>query len=41
MATEPSYTITSLGSDTWPAFDAMVQRHNGIFASRARRTPHW
>jgi hypothetical protein len=31
MATESSYTIASLSPETWPAFDAMVQRHNGIF----------
>ena len=31
MATQSAYRIESLSPDTWPAFDAMVQRHNGIF----------
>ena len=31
MATESPYTIAPLTSETWPAFDALVQRHNGIF----------
>ena len=31
MATESSYTIAPLSPETWPAFDALVQRHNGIF----------
>ena len=31
MATDPSYTIAPLSPETWPAFDALVQRHNGIF----------
>ena len=31
MATESSYTVTPLSPETWPAFDALVQRHNGIF----------
>ncbi|AGZ42395.1 hypothetical protein [Actinoplanes friuliensis] len=30
MATDP-YTIAPLSPPTWPAFDALVQRHNGIF----------
>jgi GNAT superfamily N-acetyltransferase len=30
MATE-SFTIAPLSPEAWPAFDAMVQRHNGIF----------
>jgi hypothetical protein len=29
--TESSYTIAPLGPETWSAFDALVQRHNGIF----------
>ncbi|XAS75638.1 GNAT family N-acetyltransferase [Dermatophilaceae bacterium Sec6.4] len=29
--TETPYTITPLSTETWPAFDALVQRHNGIF----------
>lgn len=29
-ATSP-YRIEPLGIDTWPAFEALVQRHNGIF----------
>lgn len=31
MASESSYTIAPLSPETWPAFDALVQRHNGIF----------
>ena len=31
MATESSYTIAPLSPETWSAFDALVQRHNGIF----------
>ena len=31
MATESSYTLAPLSPETWPAFDALVQRHNGIF----------
>ena len=31
MATETAYTIAPLSPQTWPAFDALVQRHNGIF----------
>jgi hypothetical protein len=31
MATEFSYTIAPLSPETWSAFDALVQRHNGIF----------
>ena len=31
MATASSYTIAPLSPETWPAFDALVQRHNGIF----------
>jgi GNAT superfamily N-acetyltransferase len=31
MATESSYTIAPLSLETWSAFDALVQRHNGIF----------
>ncbi|ATG52011.1 GNAT family N-acetyltransferase [Brachybacterium vulturis] len=27
----PSFRIEALDSDTWPAFEALVQRHNGIF----------
>ena len=26
-----SLTIAPLGTETWEAFDALVQRHNGIF----------
>lgn len=31
MATEMPYRIAPLSAETWPAFDALVQRHNGIF----------
>ena len=31
MATESSHAIAPLCTATWPAFDALVQRHNGIF----------
>lgn len=31
MAHEPAYTVVSLSPATWPAFEALVQRHNGIF----------
>lgn len=31
MATGSTYSIASLSPQTWPAFDALVQRHNGIF----------
>ena len=31
VSTEPTYTIASLTPQTWPAFEALVQRHNGIF----------
>jgi GNAT superfamily N-acetyltransferase len=31
MATESPYTIAPLSPETWSAFDALVQRHNGIF----------
>ena len=31
MAAESSYTIAPLSPETWSAFDALVQRHNGIF----------
>jgi GNAT superfamily N-acetyltransferase len=31
MATESSYTIAPLSTETWSVFDALVQRHNGIF----------
>lgn len=31
MVTESSYRIAPLSPETWPAFDALVQRHNGIF----------
>lgn len=31
MATESSYSIAPLSPETWSAFDALVQRHNGIF----------
>ncbi len=31
MASESSYTIAPLSPETWSAFDALVQRHNGIF----------
>ncbi|MGO1974681.1 MAG: GNAT family N-acetyltransferase [Propionibacteriaceae bacterium] len=31
MNTESSYAIAPLSPDTWPAFDALVERHNGIF----------
>lgn len=29
--TQSSYTIAALSTETWPAFEAMVERHNGIF----------
>jgi GNAT superfamily N-acetyltransferase len=28
---EPTYTVTALGSSTWAAFAALVERSNGIF----------
>ncbi|PFG42396.1 hypothetical protein ATJ88_1057 [Isoptericola jiangsuensis] len=28
---ETSYTVAPLGPGTWPAFEALVQRHGGIF----------
>ncbi len=31
MESKTAYMIAPLGADTWPAFDALVQRHNGIF----------
>ena len=31
MANESAYTIAPLSPETWSAFDALVQRHNGIF----------
>ena len=31
MAPESSYAIAPLSPETWAAFDALVQRHNGIF----------
>ena len=31
MDTETPYTIARLGTETWPAFEALVERHNGIF----------
>ena len=31
MPTESSFTIAPLSPETWSAFDAMVERHNGIF----------
>lgn len=31
MASESAYTLAPLSPATWPAFDDMVQRHNGIF----------
>lgn len=31
MSNQPSYAVTTLSPETWPAFDALVQRHNGIF----------
>lgn len=31
MVSESAYTIVPLSPDTLPAFDALVQRHNGIF----------
>lgn len=31
MVTDTSYRIVALSAGTWPAFDALVQRHNGIF----------
>lgn len=32
MTTEPTFTIAPLSTETWPAFDALVVRHNGIFS---------
>ncbi|WP_342803849.1 hypothetical protein [Luteipulveratus flavus] len=29
--TTSTYTIEPLSTSTWPAFAAMVERHNGIF----------
>lgn len=31
MTTDTAYSIAPLSQETWPAFDAMVERHNGIF----------
>ena len=31
MDTGSSFTVAALSPATWPAFDALVQRHNGIF----------
>src|SRR5437764_8726591 len=31
MASGSSYTIAPLSPETWAAFEALVQRHNGIF----------
>lgn len=31
VAGESTLEVRPLGPDTWPAFDAMVERHNGIF----------
>ena len=31
MAQDPAYTIAPLSPETWPAFEALVTRHNGIF----------
>lgn len=31
MTTESPYTVAPLSPETWSAFDAMVERHNGIF----------
>ncbi|HWC21400.1 MAG TPA: GNAT family N-acetyltransferase [Flexivirga sp.] len=31
MTTESSYRIEPLSPETWPAFEALVERHNGIF----------
>jgi GNAT superfamily N-acetyltransferase len=31
MAAESSLIVAPLRAETWPAFDALVQRHNGIF----------
>ena len=31
MADPSSYTVVPLSSETWPAFEALVERHGGIF----------
>lgn len=31
MATETSFDIAPLSTETWPAFEGLVERHNGIF----------
>lgn len=31
MATDQSYAVAPLSPQTWPAFEALVERHNGIF----------
>lgn len=31
MGAQPSYDIRELSAETWPAFDDLVVRHNGIF----------
>jgi GNAT superfamily N-acetyltransferase len=31
MPTKPTYRVVPLSTETWPAFDDLVQRHNGIF----------
>lgn len=31
MATTSSYAVVPLSAETWPAFEAMVDRHDGIF----------
>ena len=31
MVSDAAYRIVPLSPETWPAFEAMVQRHNGIF----------
>ncbi|WP_218184619.1 hypothetical protein [Nigerium massiliense] len=31
MASETSYTVTALTPQTWPAFEALVERQSGLF----------
>ena len=31
MVSDAAYRIVPLSPETWPAFEALIQRHNGIF----------
>ena len=31
MPEKPTCTVAPLSAETWPAFEDLVQRHNGIF----------